>query len=294
MRIVKDVLGEQYPQGGNFLRPGLKPAFTDVDVIVLSMTAETLGIDSENKLFSILKFEYTQEFPNLISRRQYNDRRKSLFPIQAEIRQKMADSINEGNEIYAVDSMPLEVCKMARMERNKMGKQSEYSKPEKGYCASQDKWYFGYKAHCVCSSSGVIQLFDLTSAKIHDVNFLKDVKYQIENCTLVGDRGYISKAYKHELWEHSRINIEVPYKANQIEKVPMTYNLRVIRKRVETIFSQLCDMFMIQRNYAKSFYGYRTRILAKISGFTILQFINKYVTHRPLSHVKYALNYKQE
>ena len=108
-RIVKDVLGEQYPDGGNFLRPGLKPAFTDIDVIVLSLTAECLSIDSENRLFNILRFEYSEAFPHLISRRQYNDRRKALFPIQAQIRQHMADSINQSNKFYAIDSMPLEI-----------------------------------------------------------------------------------------------------------------------------------------------------------------------------------------
>jgi len=292
MCIVKDVLGEQYPQGGNYLRPGLKPLFTDIDVIVLSMTAESLSIDSENRLFKILEFEYGTEFPNLISRRQYNDRRKALFPIQAQIRQQMATDINGINDIYAIDSMPLEICKMARMGRNKMGTESEFSKPKKGYCASQDKWYFGYKAHCVCSSSGVIQLFDLTNAAVHDVNFLKDVKDEMQYCTLVGDRGYISKAYKKELWEQSRIKIEVPYRSNQLDKMPIAHPLKVIRKRVETVFSQLCDMFMIQRNYAKSFIGYRTRILAKISGFTTLQFINRYITNKPVSQIKYALAYR--
>ena len=39
------------------------------------MASEAVGIDSEFLLFSRLK-EYGDKMPNLISRRQYNDRRK--------------------------------------------------------------------------------------------------------------------------------------------------------------------------------------------------------------------------
>ena len=37
------------------------------------------------------------------------------------------------------------------------------------------------------------------------------------------------------------------------------------RKRIETDFSQLCDQFMIIRNYAKDTIGLFTRIIGKIS-----------------------------
>ena len=61
------------------------------------------------------------------------------------------------------------------------------------------------------------------------------------------------------------------------------------RKRIETNFSQLCDHFMLFRNYAKQTIGLFTRIIGKISAFTVLQYIN-YVNNRPVGRVKYALN----
>ncbi|MBF4211693.1 IS982 family transposase, partial [Pseudomonas donghuensis] len=61
------------------------------------------------------------------------------------------------------------------------------------------------------------------------------------------------------------------------------------RKRSETKFSQLCDHFMLFRNYAKQTPGLFTRIIGKISAFTVLQYIN-YVNNRPIGRVKYALN----
>ncbi|MFY7899385.1 MAG: hypothetical protein ACOVNY_04305 [Chitinophagaceae bacterium] len=67
--IIKDVIGEEVVERGNFLRRGNNPKFSDLQVIALSPTAKCLGIDSENYLFSKLKNEYLNAFENLISRR---------------------------------------------------------------------------------------------------------------------------------------------------------------------------------------------------------------------------------
>lgn len=287
--VLKEVLGNDFPEDGNILRPGPKPKFTDMEVIALSLTAEIMGIDSECLLFAKLMSTYRYSFPFLLSRRQYNDRRKALFQWLEKIRAIVAERLNANTEVYAIDSMPLEICKIARMERNKMGKDQEYSCPDKGFCASQNKWFYGYKLHGVCSPSGVLQSLNLTKASIHDINYLKDVGNAFKNCIITGDRGYLSKEWKEKLWLQSGICIEAPGRNNQKDKKPVLYTLKKIRKRIETVFSQLCDQFMIQRNYAKSFPGYKTRILAKVSGMTILQYINKFINNKPVGQVKYAL-----
>lgn len=287
---MREVLAGDVLPNGNLLRPGPKPRFSDIEVVALSMTAECLGIDSENYMFAVLQSDYTEAFPNLISRRQYNDRRKSLFPFQEKIRAAMADRINELTEVYAIDSMPLEICKLSRQDRNKMGKDREYTAPDKGFCASQNKYFYGYKLHGVCSPSGTIQAFDLSKASVHDIKYLKDVKHQFKGCIITGDRGYISKDLKAELWQESQVCIEVPQRNNMKDRKPVLYILKRIRKRIETVFSQLCDQFMMQRNYAKSFWGYKTRILAKISGMTALQYLNKFVRKKPIGQIKHALS----
>ena len=49
---------------------------------------------------------------------------------------------------------------------------------------------------------------------------------------------------------------------------------RSVRKRIETLFSQLCDQFMLKRNYAKSLDGLLTRTCSKISSVAALQYLN--------------------
>jgi len=59
-------------------------------------------------------------------------------------------------------------------------------------------------------------------------------------------------------------------------------------KMVETVFSQLEDHFLMKRNYAKSFLGYHTRLTSKITGHTMLQYLNM-LANKPLNQIKHAL-----
>ena len=287
--VIKDILSDEINEKGNYLRPGTKPRFSDIEVIALSLTSECLSIDSENYLFSKLNKEYKREFKNMISRRQYNDRRKLLFEKTERARKLMSERLNRQADVFAIDSMPIEICKLSREKRNKMGKESIHHSPDKGYCASQKKYFYGYKLHSVCSAAGVIESLDLTKASVHDVHYLKDVKELFSNCIITGDKGYIGRQHQIDLFETAAIQLEVPLRNNQKEQKPVVRILKKVRKRIETVFSQLCDQFMIQRNYAKSFTGFKCRILAKVTGFTILQFLNKFLYNQPVSRVKHAL-----
>jgi len=289
IEVIKEIIKEEINEKGNYARRGSVPKFSDVEVISLSITSECLGIDSENYLFSKLNNEYRDDFKNLISRRQYNDRRKLLFEKTEQVRNRLSERLNRQAGVFAIDSMPLEICKLSREARNKMGKESEKHSPDKGYCASQKKYFYGYKLHSVCSAAGVVQSLDLTKASVHDVHYLKDVKELFSNCIITGDKGYIGREHQINLFETAGIKLEVSLRNNQKEQKPEVWILKKIRKRIETVFSQLCDQFMMQRNYAKSFTGFKSRILAKVAGLTILQFLNKFLYNKPVSRVKHAL-----
>ena len=125
------------------------------------------------------------------------------------------------------------------------------------------------------NTQGVFQAFDITQASVHDIHYLNDVKQTFKNCILIGDKGYLSRSYQQDLFDNHAIKLETPMRNNQRNFVPFSPVLRKARKRIETLFSQLCDQFMIRRNYAKSFQGFATRILSKITALTLIQWINK-------------------
>lgn len=58
---------------------------------------------------------------------------------------------------------------------------------------------------------------------------------------------------------------------NNVNFKPFPKALSKARKRIKALFSQLCDQFMIRRNYAKSFEEFSSRILSKITALTLIQ-----------------------
>src|SRR5690606_12258520 len=90
-----------------------RPTMSDLEVISLSLTAEYMGIDSENDLFRKLPCCLQGKIECTV----YNRRKRRLMPYQNAIRLELAESFNESEDVFIVDSMPLEVCKIARSSR---------------------------------------------------------------------------------------------------------------------------------------------------------------------------------
>ncbi|MFZ1288496.1 MAG: IS982 family transposase [Melioribacteraceae bacterium] len=287
--IISNLLKDSIDKKGNFHKLGRTPKFSDLEVIALSLTSEILSIDSENFLFIKLNAEYKKQFPNLINRRKYNIRRRNIALKIEEVRKLLSKKIIESENIFIIDTMPLEVCKLARANRAKICKQDFETLPDKGFCASQNTYFFGYKLHGLCTIDGVFTAYDLTKASVHDIHYLNDVKEYINNAFLLADKAYLSENIQIDLFHSENITLETPLRSNQYNYKKQHFILRKSRKRIETLFSQLCDQFMIHRNYAKSFSGYSTRIISKITVLTTLQYINKFFTFRPLNHIKHAL-----
>jgi hypothetical protein len=264
----------------------ITPKLSDLELISLIILAEYKSIDSEYQLFREIK---GLGIESKIERSVYNRRKRKLFPFIEEIRMKMVENFNEFENYFVVDSMPLEVCKISRSSRSKICKEDDSAIPNKGFCASQNLHFYGYKLHAVCSIAGVFQSFDLSPASVHDIHYLQDIKLQLSDCVLLGDKGYLSQTIQLDLFNEVNIQLETPKRKNQKDYKPQFYQFKKYRKRIETLFSQLCDQFMIRRNYAKSFEGFKTRILAKITTLTTIQYLNKFVFNRNINNLKINL-----
>ena len=263
-----------------------KPKLENLELIAMNITAEYMGIHSELQLFRDIQ---STPLEDLIECSVYNRRKRALFPQIEQVRKTLAKDFNEFEDVYVIDSMPLEICKNARASRSKICRDVDYAFPSKGYCASQKAYYFGYKLHGICSLSGVIQSVDITPASVHDIHMLKDVKMTYSKCALLGDMGYLSADIQLNLFDTVQIKLETPMRKNQTNYVEQPYVFKKGRKRIETLFSQMCDQFRIRSNYAKTFVGYSTRILSKITAITVIQHLNKFVFNRPINQLKVNL-----
>lgn len=288
-KIVKSSLSDKLNGQDNLQFYPRQPKMNDCSIIALSICAESLGIDSENYLWSKLKKDYGREFPELIDRSNFNKRRRRLQRYIQEVTRHLSGKLNEGENIFLIDSIPVPVCKIAREKRCKFGKDSFESAPDKGFSAVTKSYYYGYKLHLVTSVKGVFHSMDLTKASVHDVYYLNEVANStMRNAVLIGDKGYLSKQIQIDLFHHCNVQLETPCRNNQKEQKTWHPVFRKSRKRIETLFSQLCDQMMLKRNYAKSLSGLKTRLISKIAAVTLLQWIN-YQQQKPINHLKHAL-----
>jgi len=269
----------------NYAHQIRKPRLSDKELVAINLTSEYLGIDSECQLFRLLPTVLSSK----IERSVYNRRKRNLFSYQEQLRLKLAKSFNEFEDYFIVDSMPLEVCKYSRASRSNICKSNLETAPDRGFCASQNMRYYGYKLHAVCSVAGVFESVDISKASVHDIHYLKDIKHQLKDCVLLADKGYLSSNYQIDLFQSANIHLETPMRINQKSYQKQPYIFRKSRKRIETLFSQLCDQFMIRRNYAKSFEGFKTRIMSKISALTVIQYINKFSFDRNINNLKVSI-----
>ena len=155
------MLADVLDTSGNVPRPGPKPSFSDVEVVALTLTAEYLSIDSENLLFKKIKADYAMAFPTLHSRPQFNRRRRALFALIEELRQKLLAPFLEAENLFLTDSKPLPVCEYARSADTTICQEVDYARPSYGYCASKQEHYYGYKLHSLHTAEGVIVHLDL-------------------------------------------------------------------------------------------------------------------------------------
>lgn len=149
--IVQSSMRNYVNSSGNIKKTGSEPKFSDVSVITLSITAECLSIDSENLLFKKLTSEYSDHFPDLIERSRYNRRRRHLVDYIEIVRKSLANQLVPYEDTFVLDSMPLEVCKLARSKRSTICSENYFTAPNWGYCTSHSTYFYGYKLHGVCS-----------------------------------------------------------------------------------------------------------------------------------------------
>ena len=137
---------------GNISRVGIVSRFSDLKLITCNLMVVAIGINSKNSPFHRFA-QCRDENPNYISQRRYNDRRKLMA--------RLCKEINSDED-----------CKSTRFkcwtrDRGDINCASSYN-----YCASQRKFYYGEEFHS----------YNITSANVHDINYLNDIKLEYHDC----------------------------------------------------------------------------------------------------------------
>ena len=120
LNITKSFYNGFIDADGNYYFYPNKPKMFDCEILTLFLVGETIGIDNENYLFGKIKSDHIHDFPNLIHRSRFNRRRRRVGDLIARLNDRISSLLNEGENIYLVDSIPVPICKNARITRSKI------------------------------------------------------------------------------------------------------------------------------------------------------------------------------
>jgi len=270
----------------NFHQYRREPKASDLVIISLKLASESMGIFSENNLYHRIMSDYPQLLKLLPDRSNFNRRCKSLAKFMDICSEKIVAIISSKEDKFIIDSTPLPICRNARIPRLKIMRDDPEMLPARGWSACDRTYFYGYKLHLLTCPKGLIYSFFVTSGNIHDSDLTMDLCQESPNADIYGDKGYINKYKQLELFENYNTSLITPSRKNA-KQPNRKWNkfISVKRKRIETVFSQFTDQFGLKRNFAKSFEGYYSRIVAKIASMTFLQYIN-YINGNPIGQIK--------
>ena len=236
---------------------------SDSEIITISICGELFGIDSEKAWFSFVKKNYKHLFPKLGSRSRFNRTRRALLPITELLREKLLSECSMSySQYFIIDSFPLKVCKFGRAH---FCKTFRCDGADYGKCPSKKETYFGYKVHAMITLEGFITTFEITPASVDDREGLRDLTDGLSDITILGDKGYVGEHLLEEQKEQGICLMSLK-RSNSKRNWPKSVKQLIfrLRRRVETVFSQLSEQLNAERVLAKSFQGLCTRLVNKI------------------------------
>lgn len=191
---------------------------------------------------------------------RFNRRLHQLRDWLLGIVQLLAEVCTHG-EVFLVDSMPLPVCKRARARRCKKVQGKAFC----GYCAAKKEKFFGWRLHLICTAEGIPISFEILPAAAQDLTAIHELSVTLPaGVTVFGDKGYISEPDACTLLADTGVRLVAMRRKNM---APLSwaddYDLRLYRRRIETVYSQLQAMGL-QCLHTRSNQGFDLKVWASL------------------------------
>ena len=271
--IIDDLYRHYAPPEITKRRNVLNAKLSDPEIITISLCGELVGIDSENAWYSLVKKNYRHLFPDLCSRSRFNRIRRALLQTTELLRQKLSFAfLIPYTRFFIADSFPLAVCKFARARycRTFRGFGADYGK-----CPSKKETYFGYKVHVMVTLDGYITAFEITPASTDEREGLRDLVEGQSGLVVLADKGYIGEALAEDMSEQGICLMALKRSNSKMNwPKPVRQLIFRLRRRMETVFSQLAGQLNAERVLSKSFQGLCTRLTNKILAYNLCMVLN--------------------
>lgn len=169
--------------------------------------------------------------------------------------------LSRTGEAFVIDSLPLPVCKRKRARRCRKVSGRIFC----GYCAAKDEKFFGWRLHLICTPAGLPVNFTLLPAAWHDLTPIYELSYELPpQAALFGDKAY-NDAEAESLLAEAQLRL-IPIRRKNMKQQhdwADTYDLRLYRKTIETVNSQLESM-ALERLRARTNEGFFIKVHASL------------------------------
>jgi hypothetical protein len=128
--------------------------------------------------------------------------------------------------------------------------------------------YFGYKLVSLTTFEGLPVVFDLVPANLDERQAVEAVLGWVQGCQIIGDKGFIGRAWQFDVCEQTDNQVWMPKRRNQLRQNTKMFDrwLNSVRERIEGSFHEIRNTGRdIERLRAKTILGLCTRIIEKFA-----------------------------
>jgi len=242
---------------------------TDAEVITIALTAALYFGGNLEHARGFMK--QSGFMPRMLSKSRLCRRLHKIEELTVSLFHQLGWFIKQANASaqYLLDAFPIAICDNIRIKRCRLARSEKY----RGKCAAKRRYFYGVKVHVVTTEQGLPVEFAFMPGRASDVRGLDVLALELPaGSEVFMDSGYTDYSAEDAAREADAIKFSVCRKKNskRREEPAFEYYKVMMRKRIETIFSQITSMFPKQI-HAVTLKGFLMKVSFFIIAFTLEQ-----------------------
>jgi hypothetical protein len=278
--LVYTVVDDWYQIEGARLvraRPGVKPRFSDSEVLTVEVVRTLEGQHSERRWYRMVQANWRALFPRLPERSVLHKRTKSLYRLLDRCRCWLRDCIIGDDPRRLIDGTPVPVCDVSRVGRpdgSSAGRQWFEHGAQIGRCVARAWWFYGFKLVLTATLDMLPDQAVLTPAAADEREVAAALLYP--GMVLVGDRNFTPHASPS--WRATLTKLDVTVIAPPPRRFAAAQDpgervfLRHVRNRIETLVGLLKSQHGLEQHGARSWWGLQSRIASVLAASTVARY----------------------
>lgn len=236
-----------------------RPKITDAELVCLAVAQILLDCPSERRFLRFAICRLSHLFPYLPKQPGYNKRMRALAPQIVRLLNAIAfQSPSWCDKIRLLDSTPVSVAASREtVKRSEFAGQAAY-----GWCASHNRYFWGFRLYLLCASDGMPIAFELAPANAPERAVAAELlaRVQLEGYTVIADKGFAGEEFEQLMAELGAIFLRPDRKHER----PRFGPLGSIRQWIESVIDSIKGQLSLERHGAHTMPGLISRIAQRL------------------------------